>query len=194
MCIPAFLPLCQAEEQQKEQQGERPLPEKVKVEDTSNCYRLDANLYRSGQPDDEGFADFQKKGIKSVLNLREHHSDSRKAKGTTLALYHYPVAAGKLTREDLMQCMLTVELAPKPIVIHCWHGSDRTGVVCATYRIIKQGWPVEDAVHEFTEGPFGFHSSFYGNLPELLKSIDWEAFKKELSQKAAEARKKSRPQ
>ena len=184
ICLPAFLPLSQA----AESQANRPLPEKIEVEDTDNCYRLDTHFYRSAQPNDEGFADFQKKGIKSVLNLREHHSDNRKAAKTTLKLYHYPVAAGKLTRNDLMECLLTVELAPKPIVIHCWHGSDRTGVVCAAYRIVKQGWPVDDAIREFTDGPFGFHSTFYGNLPALLKSIDWKAFKKELSQKAEEAR------
>lgn len=168
-------------------QNEWPLPEKIKVEDTDNCYRLDNHLYRSGQPDDEGFADLQKKGIKSVLNLREYHTDNSEAEETTLRLYHYPVAAGKVTRDDLMQCLLTIELAPKPIVIHCWHGSDRTGVVCATYRIVKQGWPVDEAVREFTQGPFGFHSTFYGNLPQLLKTIDWNAFKKELADKVTEA-------
>lgn len=37
------------------------------------------------------------------------------------------------------------------------HGSDRTGTMCALYRIAVQGWSKEDAIREMTAGGFGFH-------------------------------------
>ena len=32
-----------------------------------------------------------------------------------------------------------------PVLVHCWHGSDRTGCVCASHRIIFSGWSREQA-------------------------------------------------
>lgn len=155
---------------------------KLKIEDTKNVYILSGKeLYRSGQPDDEGFEDLEKKGLKSSLSLREYHSDKDEAEDTDIKLYHYKLAAGSVTEEELLDCLKIIQAAPKPILVHCWHGSDRTGVVCAAYRIAVQNWKIEDAIKEFTDGPFGFHETFYGNLPKLLKDIDWVAFKKKLA-------------
>lgn len=154
-----------------------PLP--VQVEDTKNCYKLSPELYRSGQPDDDGFKALEKLGIKSVLNLREYHSDADDAKQTALRLYRIKLAAGKVTAEDLMQCLLLIDRAPKPILVHCWHGSDRTGIVCAAYRIVMQDWTPDQALRELLDERFGHHRLYYSNLSELLRQTDWKAFKAE---------------
>ena len=112
----------------------------VSVKNVNNCYKLSRELYRSAQPDDDGFKALEKQGIKSVLNLREYHRDDNEAQGTSLNLYRIRLAAGKVTAQDLMECLLLIDKAPKPILVHCWHGSDRTGIVCAAYRIVIQGW------------------------------------------------------
>jgi protein tyrosine/serine phosphatase len=44
----------------------------------------------------------------------------------------------KMSIDEIKQSLEIIKNAPKPILIHCWHGSDRTGVVAASYRIIKQ--------------------------------------------------------
>lgn len=155
----------------------------IKVEDTRNCYRLSPELYRSGQPGDDGFKALEKLGLKSVLNLREYHSDTDKAGHTGLRLYRIKLAAGKVTREDLMNCLLVISSAPKPILVHCWHGSDRTGIVCAAYRIIMQDWTPEKALEELMDERFGHHRSYYSNLEKLVRTTDWKAFKKEFQEK-----------
>lgn len=157
--------------------------EPVTDANVKNMYRLTKDLYRSGQPGSKGFKSLEEKGIKSVLNLREYHTDDSEAKGTAIQLFRFRLAGGEITRDQLLDCMALVETAPKPLLIHCWHGSDRTGILCAACRIVRENWTVEDAVKEFTEGPYGFHKNYYGNLPVLLRSIDWKEFKKDLNKK-----------
>lgn len=160
-------------------------PVLIQVDGAKNCYKLSAELYRSGQPDDDGFKALEKLGIKSVLNLREYHSDKDEAEDTSLHLYRIRLAAGKVTAEELMQCLLVIDKAPKPILVHCWHGSDRTGIVCAAYRIAVQGWSPEKAGEELRDERFGHHKSYYSNLSELLKNTDWQAFKAEFRKRKA---------
>lgn len=165
---------------------EAPVP--VEVKDVKNCYRLSPELYRSGQPGSRGFQALEKLGLKSVLNLREYHSDADEAEHTGLHLYHMKLAAGKVTREELMDCLLVISSAPKPMLVHCWHGSDRTGIVCAAYRIVMQGWTPEKALEELMDERFGHHRSYYSNLAELVRATDWKAFKAEFRKRRQEPR------
>ena len=158
-------------------------PAPIKVKDARNCYRLSPELYRSGQPGGDGFKALEKLGLKSVLNLREYHSDADEAEHTGLRLYRIKLAAGKVTREELMDCLLVISSAPKPVLVHCWHGSDRTGIVCAAYRIVMQGWKPEKALEELMDERFGHHRSYYSNLAELVRDTDWKAFKEEFRRK-----------
>lgn len=158
-------------------------PAPIKVKDARNCYRLSPELYRSGQPGGDGFKALEKLGLKSVLNLREYHSDAGEAEHTGLRLYRIRLAAGNVTREELMDCLLVISSAPKPVLVHCWHGSDRTGIVCAAYRIVMQGWTPEKALEELMDERFGHHRSYYSNLAELVRATDWKAFKEEFRKK-----------
>ena len=66
-----------------------------------------------------------------------------------------------------------------PVFVHCQYGADRTGVMCAIYRIAVQGWSKEDAIEEMTKGGFGFHS-LWSNLAKYIEKLDIE----EIRQKA----------
>lgn len=46
-----------------------------------------------------------------------------------------------------------------PLLLHCLHGQDRTGLVAAQFRVIKQNWPIAQARGEMLM--MGFH-------PELI--------------------------
>lgn len=60
-----------------------------------------------------------------------------------------------------------------PFLVHCQHGADRTGTMCAVYRIAVQGWTKEEAIKEMTEGGFGFHG-IWANLIEWINNLDIE--------------------
>ncbi|MDO5470941.1 MAG: tyrosine-protein phosphatase [Akkermansia sp.] len=161
-----------------------PLPaEQLTLEGVENLHRVSSTLYRSGQPTPAGFTNLQTLGVRSVLNLREYHKDTRKARHTNLHLMAYPVAAGEVTAADVENCLKLIADAPKPVLVHCWHGSDRTGIIVAAWRIIYENCSVEDAEAEFRNDRYGHHEFWYGNLVKLLRSTDWAAMRTRLTGK-----------
>lgn len=118
--------------------GESPYPQFPK-----NFHKVNKNLYRSGQPDeDEFFSLYTFNGIRSVLNLQENNGDKdeidavNKKWKNAVSLYEIPLDTGEITEADLYKILTVIRDAPKPLLIHCWHGSDRTGCAVAAYRII----------------------------------------------------------
>ena len=57
-----------------------------------------------------------------------------------------------------------------PVLVHCQHGADRTGSMCALYRIMRQGWKVEDAITEMKDGGYGYHS-IWCHLPRFIRKM-----------------------
>ena len=51
--------------------------------------------------------------------------------------------------------------------MHCYHGSDRTGITIAMYRILVQKWTIEHAKIEMQDGGYGFHWIWI-NISNLL--------------------------
>jgi len=144
-----------------------------------NFYQLDAKLYRSAQPRDEGFREAAALGIRSVLSLRDHHDDRHEAQDTGLALYRVPMEAGDIRRADVVKALRVLRAAEGPVLVHCWHGSDRTGLLCAMYRIVFQGWDRAEALRELTEGGYGHHEMF-DNIPRFIREVDLEALKRDV--------------
>lgn len=143
------------------------LPESV----LSNFYEIDKGVYRSEQPSPTDFMALQKFGIREVLNLRRWHSDDDEAKGTTLTLHRVKTNAHDISEEELTAALRIIKQRKGPILIHCRHGSDRTGAVCALYRIVFQGVSKEDAIHEMVNGGFGFHG-IYKNIIRTIRQMD----------------------
>ena len=65
----------------------------------------------------------------------------------------------------------------QPVLVHCEHGSDRTGAMCAIYRIAAEGWTEKEAIKEMKEGGYGFHKVFF-NLEHYIQKLDVTAIKK----------------
>ena len=154
--------------------GESPYPNFPK-----NFHKVNENLYRSGQPDeDEFFSLYTFNGIRSVLNLRgisdkdEINAVNRKWKNAVM-LYEIPLDTGNISEDALYKILSVIRDAPKPLLIHCWHGSNRTGCAVAAYRIAFENWSVEDAISELTKPEYGHLQNFYSNIPELLRKADW---------------------
>ena len=168
-----FAALSAADTQQRPANWAQP----VESSALDNFFRLDDKVYRSAQPDRKGFEAAYGLGIRNVLNLRNYHSDDSKAKGFGLKLFRVKMEAGGLTAERMVQALRIVREAEGPILIHCWHGSDRTGAVSAMYRIVFQGWSKEDAITELINGGYGYHS-IYGNIPQFIRNADIDDMKK----------------
>ena len=144
-----------------------------------NFYRVDTGVYRANQPSATDFILLERYGIKEVLNLRNWHDDEDEAKGTTIKLHRLKTRASKINEKDIVKALRIIQGRKGPILIHCWHGSDRTGAVIAMYRIVFQGWSKEDAIREMTKGGFGFHEQF-NQIIDMIHRADIAAMKREL--------------
>ena len=145
----------------------------------SNFYQVAPQIYRSEQPDSKSFKELEAFGIKSVLSLRDHHKDDEEgAKETSLILYQVETSASSISVDNVIAALRIIRDSPKPILIHCRHGADRTGCICAMYRVVFQNWSKEDAIDEMENGGFGFHGWMFKNIPELIRSADIEVIKK----------------
>lgn len=145
----------------------------------TNLFRIDSGVYRSEQPSDKDFKALEKYGIKESLNLRNRHSDDDEAAGTSVKLHRVKMKAHVVSEEELIRALRIIKNRKAPIVIHCHHGSDRTGAVCAFYRILFQNVSKEAAIREMTEGGFGFHR-IYKNIIRRIREADIERIKKEV--------------
>lgn len=139
---------------------------------TPNFHRLDSTVYRSAQPGRADFVSLEKAGIREIISLRRGpERDRRKAKGTGLVLHQISMSAGHLRQEQLVEVLRLIAHRRGPVLIHCWKGSDRTGVVSALYRMVFQGWPADRAIDEMKNGGYGFHKRFR-TIPRYLHSVD----------------------
>ena len=156
----------------------------IKLDGVSNLYKVSDKLYRSAQPTAEGMKNLKQMGIRTVINLRSFNFDQPEIADTDLAQEHIYMKAWHPEREDLIR-FLKIATNPKkaPMLVHCQHGADRTGAMCALYRVVVQGWTKEQAIREMTEGGFNFHE-IWKNLPAWIKDLDIESVRKELGIKA----------
>lgn len=145
-----------------------------------NFYTINSKVYRSEQPDDDEFTELEKFGIKEVLNLRHYHSDKDNAENTNLILHHIKTDAGSINDKQILKALRIIKNAKGPILIHCWHGSDRTGIIAAMYRIVFQDWPKEKAIDELVNGGYGYHKRTYPSIIEKIRSADIEWYKEKL--------------
>lgn len=136
-----------------------------------NFHRIDNMLYRSAQPDEPAMRELESLGIRTVLNLRYTQTDRDKATGTQLALRHFPMLATHIDTEDLIEAVTLIRQAEPPVLVHCYHGADRTGAVIAAWRILQQGWSDKAAIDEMLHGGYGHHYLLFPNIRTTLKNL-----------------------
>lgn len=107
-------------------------------------------LYRSAQLDSAQFARvIQKDGIRTIINLRGAHPkagwyDTELAVSKAYGVTHvdYGISAEHMVTAAQIDSILTLlRTAPKPILVHCQGGADRSGLVSALYEAEIAGKP-----------------------------------------------------
>lgn len=145
-----------------------------------NLHKVSDDLYRGAQPTAEGFRQLKKLGIKTIVNLRSDHSDLEEMGDLGLKYVNIPTHAWHPETEDLAAFLKVVtDRSRTPVFVHCQHGSDRTGEICAAYRVAVQGWNVEDAIKEMLEGGYGFHSIWKGLMSSYLRGLNYDAIRRQ---------------
>jgi protein tyrosine/serine phosphatase len=150
----------------------------MEMQGVPNLHKVSDMVYRSAQPSAEGMRNLKAEGIETIINLRSFNSDRDEIGDTGLSYEHIYMKAWHPEEEDAVR-FLQIVTNPKrsPVLVHCQHGADRTGTMCALYRIAVQGWTKEEAIREMTQGGFGFHE-IWKKLPDWFEDLDIEAIKK----------------
>ncbi|HEY9732951.1 MAG TPA: protein tyrosine phosphatase family protein [Drouetiella sp.] len=129
-----------------------------------NFKQINGWLYRGGQPDALGFAELRRLGIKTIICLRrstEVRSLQRKeAEAMGFDYISIPLSYFGYPTDDQVERFFSIVNDPsrQPVFVHCKHGSDRTGMMIAFYRMTNDGWSVDQAYDEMKSA--GFHKLF----------------------------------
>jgi protein tyrosine/serine phosphatase len=120
----------------------------------------------------------KKLGVKTVVSLRTFHSDRAMIGDTGLSYVRLPMTPLAVSDAAVVGFLKRVaDKKRRPVFVHCLHGSDRTGVMCAAYRIVVQGWSRHEAIREMTTGGFGHHKIF-ATLAAYLRKADFDAIRR----------------
>ncbi len=116
-------------------------------DDIANFHKVDGTLWRGAQPDLAAYPELQDNGVCVVINLRDDPLPMEPEAVDKLGMnyYHYPMSG--FERPSFVTVNLVIDAIVQnhnrwnaPIFVHCLHGDDRTGVVCACYRIRECKW------------------------------------------------------
>jgi len=144
----------------------------ISLEGVPNLHRITPTLYRSEQPTALGMKNLEKLGIRTVINLRFFNNDSKEAEGTSLRTERVKILTWNIDDDHVVEVMRMLRQNENgPFLIHCQHGADRTGLMSAMYRVLEQGWSVDDALAELTDGGYGYHS-VWTNILRYVRAAD----------------------
>lgn len=103
---------------------------------------IPGELYRSNQPTAAQVASYAHSyGIKTIVNLRGSSEDAAWYRDEVSAAAEHGIehidfrmsARKQLSLEEIQKLVALLKDAPKPILIHCKSGADRTGLASAIY-------------------------------------------------------------
>jgi protein tyrosine phosphatase (PTP) superfamily phosphohydrolase (DUF442 family) len=116
-------------------------------------------LYRSGQMTGSDLTGkLRDHRIKTVLNLRGSHPESSwyiDERNATLqaGATQVDIALSScewMSRAQARALLEVLETAEKPLLVHCFHGSERTGIVSAFAELLRPGSTLLDAEAQFS--------------------------------------------
>ncbi|MGX9732182.1 dual specificity protein phosphatase family protein [Janthinobacterium aestuarii] len=154
-----------------------PLPQ------VSNLHQVTPVLYRSAKLDSSDVAQLQALGVKTVISLRSFHSDTQVLEGSGIRAVRIPINTWAIRDKHVVETMRSIRAAEQqgPVLLHCLHGADRTGMMAAMYRMLYQGWPREKAIDELKNGGYGYHA-VWKNIESYLKRVDVAALRAQIEQ------------
>lgn len=140
------------------------LESKQNYDSLPNLQLVCPELWRGGQPHSEGFIRLKEKGVKTIVNLREEPASiaGERAIVQELGLEYVSIPLRPFDIPEDIKVEQFLELMKEAknhsVFVHCLHGMDRTGLMCALYRLTAHDWTFNDAYEEMLR--FGFHEAF----------------------------------
>lgn len=140
------------------------------VEVQYNLFQMSPTLYRSALPDSGAVPLLEKLKVGTVISFLPG-SDASWLTTPGIAQVQLPYRTNHVDDADVIKALRTIQTAEAkgPVLMHCEHGSDRTGLMAAMYRVVVQGWSKEDALNEMTRGGFGDSAHFKDGIRYMMQ-------------------------
>ncbi|WP_192563002.1 dual specificity protein phosphatase family protein [Pseudomonas gozinkensis] len=157
--------------QAAEAPASRPVEWAQPVEVQYNLFQMSPTLYRSALPDDGAVPLLNNLKVVTVINFLPE-ADSSWLKTPGIHQVQLPYRTNHVDDSDVLKTLRAIQAAETdgPVLMHCKHGSDRTGLMAAMYRIVVQGWSKEDALNEMTQGGFGESGHFRDSVRYVMQA------------------------
>lgn len=133
-------------------------------------------VYRSNQPDHRRFATYADLGIKAVLNLRgkaqqpHYLFEVESTDQLGLPMVTVGLSARRAPRiEALKELLSAFDTLPRPFLLHCKSGADRTGLAAAIYLMAHHGASVTEAQRQLSFRYLHIRRSSTGILDHFLE-------------------------
>ncbi|MDE1167500.1 MAG: dual specificity protein phosphatase family protein [Pseudomonas sp.] len=138
------------------QAADRPAQWAQPVAPHYNLYQMSPTLYRSALPDAQALPLLDQLKVKTVVSFLPE-SDKSWLTTPGITQVQLPMRTVHVDDADIIASLRAIQQAETqgPVLIHCKHGLDRTGLVSAMYRVVIQGWTKQAAIEEMTQGGFG---------------------------------------
>ena len=100
----------------------------------SNLHQVTPVLYRSAMLDRADVKQLQALGVKTVISLRSFHSDTEVLKDSGIRTVRIPINTWAIRDRHVIEAMRSIRAAEAhgPVLLHCLHGADRTGMASST--------------------------------------------------------------
>ena len=116
-------------------------PKPVQTKGMENVFQLSDRLYSGSAPEgDEGFAQLQKLGIKTVISVDGSKPDVELAHKYGLRYVHLPHGYDGIGTNVQAELIKAAQVSPGPIFIHCHHGKHRGPTAAAVICMANEGW------------------------------------------------------
>ena len=144
-----------------------------------NFAQVSPTLYRGAQPlgglfAPDGLGHLEAMAVRTVVNL-EMFSLSERLFAWAYCLQYVGISCKPWhpEMEDVRKFLAVVrDPDSDPVFVHCRQGADRTGIMCAVYRIAIQSWSKMDAIDEMVNGGWGFHGDLYPEIVPFIQALD----------------------
>lgn len=177
----ALLSACAVQQGLPHEQRPSNWAQPVDAQGLPNLHKVSSTLYRSAQPLADGLIFVnQYQPFKTIVSLRAGSPDAAIVPPTGVKYVQIDFDTWQVKDEYVLQFLqIATNPANQPVLLHCKHGADRTGMMTAIYRIVVQNWSKADAIAEMRQGGFGYHP-IWGNLIRYIERMDVNAWRQKL--------------
>ncbi|PTQ69832.1 tyrosine-protein phosphatase [Pseudomonas sp. GV071] len=126
------------------------------VDSSFKLFEMSPTLYRSALPQPQNLAVLKQLQVRTVVTFIKD-DDQQWLGNSDINLISIPLHADRVDDADVLRVLNTLQLAETrgPVLMHCKHGSDRTGLMAAMFRTVIQGWSKQEALSEMLNGGYG---------------------------------------